>query len=67
MASKYTYRPGSGPGNGGRGSNQTGHASGMPPGSDPKKWSARFPSYQIDFTAVASGKRIAATKKRVRW
>jgi len=23
--------------------------------------------YQIDFTAVASGKRIAATKRRVRW
>lgn len=23
--------------------------------------------YQIDFTAVASGKRIATTKRRVRW
>ena len=23
--------------------------------------------YQIDFTAVASGKRIASTKRRVRW
>jgi len=41
--------------------------SGMPPGSDPKKWSARFPVYQIDFTAVASGKRIASSKRRVRW
>lgn len=25
------------------------------------------PVYQIDFTAVASGKRIASTKRRVRW
>jgi hypothetical protein len=23
--------------------------------------------YQIDFTAVASGKRIASSKRRVRW
>ena len=23
--------------------------------------------YQIDFTAVASGKRIASTKRRIRW
>jgi hypothetical protein len=30
--------------------------------------SARVPQvYQIDFTAVASGKRIASTKRRVRW
>ena len=29
---------------------------------------ARVPVvYQIDFTAVASGKRIASTKRRVRW
>jgi hypothetical protein len=29
---------------------------------------ARVPQvYQIDFTAVASGKRIASTKRRVRW
>jgi hypothetical protein len=29
---------------------------------------ARHPQvYQIDFTAVASGKRIASTKRRVRW
>lgn len=29
---------------------------------------ARQPQvYQIDFTAVASGKRIASTKRRVRW
>jgi len=27
----------------------------------------RAPVYQIDFTAVASGKRIASTKRRVRW
>lgn len=26
-----------------------------------------YPVYQIDFTAVASGKRIASTKRRVRW
>jgi hypothetical protein len=27
----------------------------------------RFPVYQIDFSAVASGKRVAATKRRIRW
>lgn len=27
----------------------------------------RFPVYQIDFSAVASGKRIATTKRRIRW
>lgn len=27
----------------------------------------RSPVYQIDFTAVASGKRIASSKRRVRW
>lgn len=27
----------------------------------------RFPVYQIDFTAVAAGKRVAATKRRIRW
>lgn len=27
----------------------------------------RFPVYQIDFSAVAAGKRLAATKRRVRW
>ena len=32
-----------------------------------KKVAARFPVYQIDFTAVASGKRIATTKRRIRW
>lgn len=26
-----------------------------------------FPVYQIDFSAVAAGKRVAATKRRVRW
>mmetsp|Transcript_32438 Transcript_32438/g.39870 ORF Transcript_32438/g.39870 Transcript_32438/m.39870 type:complete len:617 (-) Transcript_32438:342-2192(-) len=28
---------------------------------------ARFPVYQIDFTAVASGKYIATSKRRIRW
>ena len=32
-----------------------------------KKWSSRFPCYQIDFTAVASGKMVATTKRRIRW
>ena len=27
----------------------------------------RGQTYQIDFTAVASGKRIASSKRRVRW
>lgn len=30
-------------------------------------WSSRFPVYQIDFTAVASGKRVATSKRRIRW
>jgi len=31
------------------------------------KWSARFPVYQIDFSAVACGKNVASTKRRIRW
>lgn len=27
----------------------------------------QFPVYQIDFSAVAAGKRVAATKRRIRW
>jgi hypothetical protein len=27
----------------------------------------QFPIYQIDFSAVAAGKRVAATKRRIRW
>ena len=27
----------------------------------------QFPMYQIDFSAVAAGKRVAATKRRIRW
>lgn len=26
-----------------------------------------FPVYQVDFTAVAAGKRVASTKRRIRW
>lgn len=26
-----------------------------------------FPVYQIDFAAVQAGKRMAATKRRIRW
>lgn len=43
------------------------HANGANAGPSRKGWAARFPVYQIDFTAVASGKRIATTKRRVRW
>lgn len=32
-----------------------------------KNWSSRFAVYQIDFSAVASGKRIAGSKRRIRW
>lgn len=28
---------------------------------------ARFPVYQIDFVAAAAGKRVASTKRRIRW
>eukprot|EP00525_Craspedostauros_australis_P004947 CAMPEP_0198128392 /NCGR_PEP_ID=MMETSP1442-20131203/49243_1 /TAXON_ID= /ORGANISM="Craspedostauros australis, Strain CCMP3328" /LENGTH=32 /DNA_ID= /DNA_START= /DNA_END= /DNA_ORIENTATION= len=27
----------------------------------------QFPVYQIDFAAVAAGKRVASTKRRIRW
>lgn len=30
-------------------------------------WSTRYPVYQIDFQAVASGKMIASSKRKVRW
>jgi hypothetical protein len=29
--------------------------------------SAQPKVYQIDFTAVASGKRVASSKRRIRW
>eukprot|EP00567_Pseudictyota_dubia_P009033 CAMPEP_0197460968 /NCGR_PEP_ID=MMETSP1175-20131217/55285_1 /TAXON_ID=1003142 /ORGANISM="Triceratium dubium, Strain CCMP147" /LENGTH=293 /DNA_ID=CAMNT_0042996149 /DNA_START=337 /DNA_END=1215 /DNA_ORIENTATION=+ len=61
MSHDFAHRPGSSP------TSEGGGRSGLPPGTDPRKWSARFPVYQIDFTAVASGKRVAATKRRVRW
>eukprot|EP00539_Tryblionella_compressa_P012479 CAMPEP_0178825718 /NCGR_PEP_ID=MMETSP0746-20121128/6373_1 /TAXON_ID=913974 /ORGANISM="Nitzschia punctata, Strain CCMP561" /LENGTH=588 /DNA_ID=CAMNT_0020487505 /DNA_START=272 /DNA_END=2038 /DNA_ORIENTATION=- len=28
---------------------------------------SRYPVYQLDFSAVASGKRVATTKRRIRW
>jgi len=36
-------------------------------GSAMTKKPGSSPVYQIDFTAVASGKRIASTKRRIRW
>jgi hypothetical protein len=35
--------------------------------SGPRGDNRKLHVYQIDFTAVASGKRIASTKRRVRW
>jgi len=63
MSNDVARRRGSSPASGGGG----GRRSGLPPGTDPRKWSARFPVYQIDFMLVASGKRVASTKRRVRW
>jgi len=40
---------------------------GGPASAASKKPSSRFPCYQIDFTAVASGKVVATTKRRIRW
>jgi hypothetical protein len=37
---------------------------GVPTGA---AYATRYPVYLIDFTAVASGKKIAGTKRRVRW
>lgn len=44
-----------------------GHATGAPPVSGRGQNTASSPVYQIDFTAVDSGKRIASTKRRIRW
>jgi hypothetical protein len=33
----------------------------------PTNYAKMYPVYQIDFQAVAAGKRIATTKRRVRW
>mmetsp|Transcript_80181 Transcript_80181/g.120511 ORF Transcript_80181/g.120511 Transcript_80181/m.120511 type:complete len:620 (+) Transcript_80181:131-1990(+) len=30
-------------------------------------WALKFPVYQIDFSAAAAGKRVAATKRKIRW
>lgn len=30
-------------------------------------WSAQYPSYQVDFVAQNTGRRVALTKRRVRW
>lgn len=32
-----------------------------------RTFNIQFPVYQIDFSAVAAGKRVAATKRRIRW
>ena len=32
-----------------------------------RKLSVRFPVYQIDFSAVACGKNVASSKRRIRW
>lgn len=37
------------------------------PGRSSGRTASKTPVYQIDFTAVASGKRVASTKRRVRW
>jgi hypothetical protein len=30
-------------------------------------WVKKYPVYQIDFACVAAGKRVASTKRRIRW
>lgn len=39
----------------------------VPHGAPNDSLLTRFTVYQIDFSAVASGKRIATTKRRIRW
>ncbi|GMI00655.1 hypothetical protein TrST_g8804 [Triparma strigata] len=30
-------------------------------------WGSKYPTYQVDYTAVNAGRRLALTKRRVRW
>lgn len=41
--------------------------SGGPVSPTGRAFAQRFPVYQIDFTSVASGKKLASTKRRIRW
>jgi hypothetical protein len=69
----FAYRPGTSPsevagGSGdGAGGGVGGASSGQPASPTGRAFAQRFPVYQIDFTSIASGKKIAGTKRRIRW
>jgi len=70
----FAYRPGTSPSAGaaggsgdGAGGGGGGAPSGQPVSPTGRAFAQRFPVYQIDFTSVASGKKIAGTKRRIRW
>ena len=69
----FAYRPGTNPNPppsssaaGGGGPAPSAGSSG-PVSPTGRAFAQRFPVYQIDFTSVASGKKLASTKRRVRW
>ena len=70
----FAYKPGTSPraydggsGGGGGGGDGGRASSGKPMSPTGRSFYLRFPVYQIDFTSVASGKKIAGTKRRIRW
>ena len=65
----FAYRPGTNP-NAPPSSSAAaaaGSGGGGPVSPTGRAFAQRFPVYQIDFTSVASGKKLASTKRRIRW
>ena len=62
----FAYRPGTNP-NAPPSRSAAATGSGGPVSPTGRAFAQRFPVYQIDFTSVASGKKLASTKRRVRW
>ena len=65
--SDFAYRPGTNPNAPPSGSAAPAPSAGGPVSPTGRAFAQRFPVYQIDFTSVASGKKLASTKRRIRW
>ena len=63
----FAYRPGTNPNAPPSSSGSATGSGGGPVSPTGRAFAQRFPVYQIDFTSVASGKKLASTKRRVRW
>ena len=68
----FAYRPGTNPNpppssSAAGGGPAPSAGSGGPVSPTGRAFAQRFPVYQIDFTSVASGKKLASTKRRIRW